>query len=67
MPKLRNPGTGTVASCEGDLAARYVARGWVDVDAPARTVKAAPVEPVEVKAEETEDAPVTRSQTRRKK
>lgn len=67
MPQLRNPGTGTVARCEGDLAARYLARGWVDVDAPAKPARAAPEKPVEVPVDESDEEPVKRSQARRKK
>lgn len=37
--KLIHPGAGTVVSCEGDLAAHYLARGWRDAEAPAKPVE----------------------------
>ena len=43
--KLINPGAGTVVSCEGDLAARYLARGWRDAAAPAEPVEVTPEKP----------------------
>lgn len=46
MPRLRNSETGLVVSCEGDLAERYQARGWVLADAKAEpAVEAASEEP----------------------
>lgn len=65
MPKLRNPETGTVVGCEGSLAARYLSRGWVDVDASAKPAKAAPEKPKQHEPDAGEDEPVKRSQTRR--
>lgn len=69
MTRLRNPGTGLVVSCEGDLAARYQAQGWVPADAVAQPAReAAPKKPATSTAEEPadEDKPVTRRSTRRK-
>ena len=42
---LRHPGVGTVVECEGDLAALYRSRGWVDVNAPAEPVEVQPEKP----------------------
>ena len=67
--RLRNPGTGLVVSCEGDLAARYQSLGWVSADAEARPARKAAAEKPEVKQSEDsteEDKPVTRRSTRRK-
>lgn len=41
--RLRDPKAGTVVRLEGALAARYLARGWVDADKPVS--KPEPVKP----------------------
>ncbi|MBB5748539.1 hypothetical protein GGQ69_000828 [Micrococcus sp. TA1] len=65
--RLRNPGTGLVVSCEGDLAARYQSLGWVSADAEARPARKAAAEKPEAKSEDTtDDKPVKRSQARRR-
>jgi len=59
--RLRNPETGLVVSCEGDLAARYQSRGWEAPDGPSQPATEA------VSDEPQEDAkPVRRGQTRRR-
>lgn len=68
MARLINPDTGGVVACEGDLADRYLSRGWALADGEAQhAVEAAPEEPP-IKAEEPaeDDKPVTRRSTRRK-
>lgn len=35
--RLRDPKVGTVVRCEGDLAAYFQARGWVDAETPVET------------------------------
>lgn len=65
--RLRNPGTGLVVSCEGDLAARYQSLGWVSADAEARPARKAAAEKPEPKPDEgSDDKPVKRSQARRR-
>lgn len=51
--RLIHPGAGTVVSCEGDLADRYLARGWVDADAPAQPVEVQPEKPKARRARKT--------------
>ena len=64
---LRNPGTGLVVSCEGDLAARYQAQGWVSADAEAKPAPKAAAEKPDVKStDEADNKPVTRRASRRK-
>lgn len=45
MSRLVNPATGTVVCAGDDLSRAYRARGWVDADAPAPVVEAAPEKP----------------------
>lgn len=65
--ELRNPGTGLVVSCEGDLATRYQAQGWVPTDDGAKPApKAAAEKPEAESADEADEKPVTRRSSRRK-
>lgn len=59
MARLQHPTAGTVVDIEGDLFDRYRASGWLE---PGQQ-QAASEEP---KNEPIEDAPATRSNTRRK-
>ena len=65
MPRLRQPETGLVVSCEGDLAARYQSRGWVALDGAAKPApEVASDEPQNESV--AEEKPVRSSQSRRR-
>jgi len=63
MSRLVNPDTGTVVSVQGDLEARYRARGWAEHGSQPAKVKATPDKPSD---DDDTDKPVTRRNTRRK-
>lgn len=58
---IKDPATGMVVSCEGDLEQRYRARGWVGLFDQPKVPLVTPEEP----EEDVADKPVTRRNTRR--